>query len=58
MIRVVLLFLALAVLIRIGISVAQKMTGKQYLRLAKSLSYVIICSTLALLLMTALVVLF
>jgi hypothetical protein len=58
MIRVFLLFLVLAILARVLISVAQKMTGRQYLRLAKSLSYAIICSAIAIAAMFALVVLF
>lgn len=58
MIRVILLFLILAVLSYLGILGAQKLTGKQFLKLTKIAGYVIISSTLALVLMFILVALF
>lgn len=58
MIRVVFLFLFLAVLSYLGIKAAEKMTGKKLIKLTKILSYVIISSSLAIVLMMFMVYLF
>ena len=58
MLRVIFLFLILAVLCYLGILAAQKVTGKQFLKLTKIAGYVIISSTLAMVLMFILVTLF
>jgi hypothetical protein len=58
MIRVFFLFLILAVLCYLGILAAQKVTGKQFLKLTKIAGYVIISSALAMVLMFVLVELF
>jgi hypothetical protein len=52
------LFLLLAVLCYAGILTAEKITGKQFLRLTKIAGYVIISSMLAIMLMFGLVILF
>jgi len=58
MIRFVFVFVILAVLIHFGITVWRKMDGKEQLALTKSIGYSIIVALLALMIMTALVVLF
>ena len=58
MIRVIFLFLILSILCYLGLLGAQKITGKQFLKLTKIAGYVIISSTLALVLMFILVALF
>ena len=58
MLRVIFLFLILAVLCYLGILAAQKVTGKQFLKLTKIAGYVIISSPLAMVLMFILVTLF
>ncbi len=58
MIRVIFLFLILTALIWIGILSVQKMTGKQALDLTKAAVYAIISSSVAMLLMFGLVILF
>jgi hypothetical protein len=58
MIRFVFVFVILAVLIHFGITVWRKMDGKEQLALTKSIGYSIIVALLALMAMTALVVLF
>ena len=58
MIRVVFLFLFLAVLSYLGIKATEKMTGRQLLKLTKIAGYVIISSTLAIVLMLIMVYLF
>jgi hypothetical protein len=58
MIRVIFLFLTLAVLSYIGIKAAEKVTGKQLVLLTKITGYVIISSALAMSLMFILVMLF
>lgn len=58
MIRVVFLFLVLAALAWIAILGVQKMTGKQALDLTKAGMYAIISSTVAIVLMFVLVMLF
>jgi large-conductance mechanosensitive channel len=58
MIRVMFLFLFLAVIIFLGIKAAEKVTGKDLKKLTKISTYVIISSMLAIMLMFALVVLF
>jgi hypothetical protein len=58
MIRVMFLFLFLAVLIFLGIKAAEKVTGKDLKKLTKISTYVIISSMLAILLMFGLVILF
>lgn len=58
MIRVMFLFLLLAVICYAGILAAEKVTGKQFLKLTKIAGYVIISSMLAILLMFGLVILF
>lgn len=58
MIRVVLLFVVLAALIWLGILGVQKMTGTQALNLTKAGMYAIISSTVAIVLMFGLVILF
>jgi hypothetical protein len=58
MIRVMFLFLFLAVLIFLGIKAAEKFTGKDLELLTKISTYVIISSTLAIMLMFGLVILF
>jgi hypothetical protein len=58
MIRVMFLFLMLAVICYAGILAAEKITGKQFLRLTKIAGYVIISSMLAIMLMFGLVLLF
>ena len=58
MIRFVFVFVILAVLIHFGITVWRKMEGKEQLALTKSIGYSIIVALLALMIMTALVVLF
>ena len=58
MIRVILLFLLLAVIVWAGIVGVQKLTGKQALDLTKAAVYAIISSSVALALMFILVELF
>ena len=58
MIRLWLAFAVLAVLIHFGITVWRKMEGKEQLALTKSVGYSIMVALLALMAMTALVVLF
>jgi hypothetical protein len=58
MIRVILLFLMLAGLSWLAILAVQKMTGKQALDLTKAGMYAIISSTVAIVLMLVLVMLF
>jgi hypothetical protein len=58
MIRVILLFLVLTALVWGGILGVQKLTGKQALSLTKAGMYAIISSTLAIVLMFILVILF
>lgn len=58
MIRVVLLFVILTALVWGGILGVQKMTGKQALNLTKAGMYAIISSSVAMLLMFGLVILF
>ena len=58
MIRLWLAFAVLAVLIHFGITAWRKMEGKEQLALTKSIGYSIIVALLALMAMTALVVLF
>lgn len=58
MIRVLFLFLVLAVICYVGILAAEKITGKRFLKLTKIAGYVIISSMLAILLMFGLVMLF
>ena len=58
MVRVLILFLILAVLCYLGIKATEKMTGKQLVLLTKIAGYVIISSTLAMVLMFGLVILF
>jgi hypothetical protein len=58
MIRVIFLFLVLAVLCYLGIKATEKMTGQQLLKLTKVAGYVIISSALAIVLMLFLVYLF
>ena len=58
MIRVMFLFLLLMVVSYVGILAAEKITGKQFLKLTKIAGYVIISSALAIMLMFGLVILF
>jgi hypothetical protein len=58
MIRLWFAFAVLAVLIHFGITAWRKLEGKEQLALTKSIGYSIIVSLLALMAMTALVVLF
>jgi len=58
MIRLWLAFAVLAALIHFGITAWRKMEGKEQLALTKSIGYSIIVALLALMAMTALVVLF
>jgi hypothetical protein len=58
MIRVILLFVVLAALVWGGILGVQKLTGKQALSLTKAGMYAIISSTVAIMLMFGLVILF
>jgi hypothetical protein len=58
MIRVIFLFLVLAILVFGFIKVAEKLTGKQLKKLTQIASYVIISATVAIGLMFALVVFF
>ena len=58
MIRLWLAFAVLAVLIHFGITAWRKMDGKEQLTLTKSVGYSIIVALLALMAMTAVVVLF
>ena len=58
MIRVIFLFLVLTALAWVGLVAAQKMTGKQALGLTKSLGLAIIASSVAIVLMFVLVLLF
>lgn len=58
MIRVVLLFVILTALVWGGILGVQKMTGKQALDLTKAAVYAIISSSVAMILMFGLVILF
>ena len=58
MIKLWFAFAVLAVLIHFGITAWRKMEGKEQLALTKSLGYSIIVAVLALMLMTAVVVLF
>lgn len=58
MINVILLFLLLTVIIRLGIMAVKKMTSAQALSLTKTVAYVTISASVAMLLMFVLVVLF
>jgi hypothetical protein len=58
MIRVIFLFLVLSVLVYLGMIAVQKMSGKQALNLTKIAVQAIISSTVAILLMFGLVILF
>lgn len=58
MIRVLFLFVVLTALIWLGLLAAQKMTGKQALSLTKNAGIAILCSSVALVLMFGLVILF
>ena len=58
MIRVLFLFVILAVISYFGILAVQKMTGKQFFKLTKILGYAIISSMLAIVLMFMLVIFF
>ena len=58
MIRVILLFVLLFVLFWAIISIARKMSGREALALTRIVGYSIICSSLALLAMVGLVILF
>jgi len=58
MIRLWLAFAILAVLIHLGITTWRKMEGKERWTLTKSISYSIIVALLALMVMTAIVILF
>ena len=58
MIRLWLAFAVLAALIHFGITVWRKLEGKEQLALTKSIGYSIIVALLALMAMTAVVVLF
>lgn len=58
MIRLWLIFIALAVLIHLGITGWRQMTGKEQWALTKSIGYSIIVSLLAVLVMVVIVVLF
>jgi hypothetical protein len=58
MIRLWLVFVALAVLIHLGITAWRKLEGKEQWSLTKTLGYSIIVSLLAVLVMTVIVVLF
>ncbi len=58
MIRVIFLFLVLSVLAYLGIKATEKMTGQQLLKLTKISTYVIISSTVAIVLMFLLVYIF
>jgi hypothetical protein len=58
MIRLWFAFAVLAVLIHFGITAWRKLEGKEQLALTKSIGYSIIVALLALMVMTALVVLF
>jgi hypothetical protein len=58
MIRLWFAFAVLAVLIHFGITAWRKLEGKEQLALTKSIGYSIIVALLALMLMTAVVVLF
>ena len=58
MIRVIILFLVLSVLCYLGIKAAEKMTGQQLIKLTKIAGYVIISSSLAIVLMFLMVIFF
>jgi len=58
MIRVLFLFVILTALVWGGILAVQKMTGKQALNLTKAAVYAIISSSVAMILMFGLVILF
>ena len=58
MIRLWLVFAILAVLIHLGITTWRKMEGKERWTLTKSVTYSIIVSLLAVLVMTVIVILF
>ena len=58
MIRVVFLFLILSAIAYLGIKATEKMTGKQFIQLTKILGYAIISTSLAMLAMFILVILF
>ncbi len=58
MIRVLFLFIVLALLVWLGILGVQKMSGKQALDLTKAAVYAIISSSVAILIMFGLVILF
>jgi hypothetical protein len=58
MIRVIFLFLVLSVLVYLGMIAVQKMSGKQALNLTKIAVQAIISSTVAIMLMFGLVILF
>jgi hypothetical protein len=58
MIRVIFLFIVLALLVWLGILGVQKMSGKQALDLTKAAVYAIISSSVAIVLMFVLVTIF
>lgn len=58
MIKALLAFVVLFTLVYFGIELFRKMTGKQKWALTKTVTYSIVCGVLALLALTAIVVLF
>lgn len=58
MIRVIFLFLVLSALAYLGIKVTEKMTGQQLIKLTRIAGYVIISSSVAIVLMFAMVIFF
>jgi hypothetical protein len=58
MIRVIFLFLVLSALAYLAIKAAEKMTGKQLIKLTQIAGYVIISSSVALAVMFGMVILF
>ena len=58
MIRVIFLFLLLSALAYLGIKVTEKMTGQQLIKLTRIAGYVIISSSVAIVLMFAMVIFF
>ena len=58
MIATILIFLSLVILIYFGIQAAKKMTGNQLLFLTKTFAYVTISVTIAILLLSTIVILF
>jgi hypothetical protein len=58
MIPTILIFVSLVILIYFGIQAAKKMTGNQLLFLTKTFVYVTISAVLAIMLLSAIVILF